>query len=157
MGIFGPTQPYLAQAVGVPSQQINLIWTVRALGSCCATLLTGFIFKQFVRQRAHKLGFLAVCVLLTGIFISVVPWADTFPLLLSAILLAGTAMGCLDTASNSLVLFMLGPARAPPFTQSLHAMVALGFVLGDLLCNLRVNFVCARGAAFQCVPNNPKY
>ena len=91
MGIFGPTQPYLAQAVGVPSQQINLIWTVRALGSCCATLLTGFIFKQFVRQRAHKLGFLAVCVLLTGIFISVVPWGDTFPLLLSAILLAGTA------------------------------------------------------------------
>ena len=50
-----------------------------------------------------------------------------------AILLAGFFLGCLDTASNSLVLYMLGPLRSPPFTQSLHAMVALGFTLGSLV------------------------
>ena len=48
-------------------------------------------------------------------------------------MLAGVFLGCLDTASNSLVVWMLGPERSPPFTQSLHAMVAMGFVLGSLL------------------------
>ena len=47
--------------------------------------------------------------------------------------MAGIFLGCLDTASNSLVVWMLGPERSPPFTQSLHAMVALGFVLGSLI------------------------
>ena len=48
-------------------------------------------------------------------------------------LVVGVFLGSLDTASNSLVVYMLGPASAPPLTQSLHAMVALGFVLGSLL------------------------
>ena len=48
-------------------------------------------------------------------------------------MMAGIFLGCLDTASNSLVVWMLGPDRSPPFTQSLHAMVALGFVLGSLI------------------------
>ena len=48
-------------------------------------------------------------------------------------MLAGVFLGCLDTASNSLVVWMLGPERSPPFTQSLHAMVAMGFVLGSLI------------------------
>ena len=53
--------------------------------------------------------------------------------LIAAIFLAGVFLAGLDTASNSLVVAMLGPVRAPPFTQSLHAMVGLGFVLGSLL------------------------
>ena len=48
-------------------------------------------------------------------------------------LVVGVFLGSLDTASNSLVVYMLGPASAPPLTQSLHASVALGFVLGSLL------------------------
>ena len=53
--------------------------------------------------------------------------------LFTAILLAGVFYGSFYTASNSLVLYMLGPERSPPFIQSLHAMVALGFMLGSLL------------------------
>ena len=53
--------------------------------------------------------------------------------LFTAILLAGVFHGSFYTASNSLVLYMLGPERSPPFIQSLHAMVALGFMLGSLL------------------------
>jgi len=133
MGIFGPTQPYLAQNVGVASQKINFIWTVRAFGSCFATVVTGMVFKSLVRERWHKLMFLAVCVLLTGLFIGLVPWTSAFELLLTTVLLAGIFIGSLDTASNSLVLFMLGPDRSPPFTQSLHAFVGMGFVLGSLI------------------------
>ena len=48
-------------------------------------------------------------------------------------MVAGFFIGSLDNASNSLVLYMLGPARSPPFTQSLHAMVGLGFMLGSIV------------------------
>ena len=82
MGIMGPAQPYLAVMVGVPSDQINFIWTLRAFGSCAATVLTGIIFKSFVKTRNLKLSFLSVCVLLIGVFIGLVPWISTFFLLL---------------------------------------------------------------------------
>ena len=36
---------------------------------------------------------------------------------MAAIFLAGVFLAGLDTASNSLVVAMLGPQRAPPFTQ----------------------------------------
>ena len=48
-------------------------------------------------------------------------------------MISGLFIGGLDTASNSLVIFTLGPARSPPFTASLHAMVGLGFMLGSLV------------------------
>ena len=38
-------------------------------------------------------------------------------LTIAAIFLAGVGLAGLDTASNSLVVAMLGPQRAPPFTQ----------------------------------------
>jgi len=133
MGIFGPTQPYLAHKLGVDSRKINFIWTIRAFGSCFATVVTGLVFRSMMKARWHKLMFLASCVVLTGLHIGLVPWAQSFELLLTAVLLAGIFIGCLDTASNSLVLYMLGPDRAPPYTQSLHAFVGMGFVLGSLI------------------------
>ena len=148
LSIFGPTQPYLAQNIGVPNDQINFIWTIRAFGSCVATILTGFFFKDFLKHRGQKLLFLSLSVLLAGLFIGLIPWCSSFEsLLLSnddisfylpfyyliclAILLSGLFSGSLSTASNSLVLYMLGPARSPPFIQSLHASVAVGFALGQ--------------------------
>ena len=83
MGILGPVQPYLALMVGVSSSSINFIWTLRALGSCVATILTGIVFKTYVRQQFLKLVFLAGGVLLVGIFIGLVPFASSFYLLLT--------------------------------------------------------------------------
>lgn len=87
LGIFGPTQPYLAQNVGVPNKQINLIWTLRALGSCFATIFTGVIFKEYIKEQNLKLLFLGLCVLFTGVFIGLVPWTSTFEYLLLSELL----------------------------------------------------------------------
>ena len=80
LGIFGPTQPYLAQNVGVPNKQINLIWTLRPLGSCFATIFTVVIFKEHLKERS--LLFLGLCVFFTGVFIGLVPWTSSFELLL---------------------------------------------------------------------------
>ena len=82
IGILGPTQPYLARIVGVARDSINLIWTGRGVGSCVATLLTGIIFKRFITKPGYKLCFLAGSVLISGGFIGLVPFIDTFGLLL---------------------------------------------------------------------------
>ena len=104
MGILGPVQPYLALMVSVPvarcvsSQwsrheiehqfcllsRINFIWTLRALGSCLSTLVTGAVFKSLVKRPGEKLTFLASCVLATGLFMGLVPWASSFYVLLSS-------------------------------------------------------------------------
>ena len=99
MGILGPTQPYLALMVSVPVARfflsenrsklftiprINFIWTLRALGSCLATLVTGAVFKSLVTRPGEKLTFLATCVLLTGLFMGLVPWASSFYILLTS-------------------------------------------------------------------------
>ena len=82
MGIMGPTQPYLAAMVGVTNEEINLIWTLRALGSCLATLVTGLVFKTYIQKQSMKLAFLGLCVLLVGVFIGMVPWTSSFYVLL---------------------------------------------------------------------------
>ena len=90
MGILGPAQPYLAAMVGVTNEEINLIWTLRALGSCLATLLTGMVFKTYVEKQGMKLAFLGLCVLLAGVFMGLVPWTSSFyVLLLSMIIIEG--------------------------------------------------------------------
>ena len=82
MGILGPLQPYLALKVGVSNSHINFIWTLRAIGSCVATIATGFIFRRFVRTKNQKLSFLGCCVLLVGVFMSLVPLTTSFHLML---------------------------------------------------------------------------
>ena len=43
---FTQTQKIFQVKVGVAQQDINLIWTLLAGGSCVATVLTGFVFKR---------------------------------------------------------------------------------------------------------------
>ena len=82
MGIMGPAQPYLAAMAGVTNEEINLIWTLRALGSCFATILTGMVFKKYMEKQSMKLAFLGLCVLLGGVFIGLVPLTLSFYVLL---------------------------------------------------------------------------
>ena len=84
MGLLGPLQPYLALKVGVSNSQINFLWTMRAVGSCLATVATGFIFKRFVKTKREKLSFLGCCVLLVGLFMCLLPLTSSFYLMLAS-------------------------------------------------------------------------
>ena len=42
----------------------------------------------------------------------------------------GVGIGGFDTADNMLMVFTMGPAKSRSYLQSLHAAVAIGFVLG---------------------------
>ena len=92
-------QPYLGLALPRPvsGPQTSLVWTVRALGSCLATLLTGAVFRwgietpgtttrlvprSRVRAQHTKMVFLSASVLLVGLSMALLPWAPSFNLLL---------------------------------------------------------------------------
>ena len=88
-------------------------------------------------QQWQKLVFLSTLVGICGLFVNLVPHLTNFYILLLSkphnaqcfltsdislscspvIGVSGFFLGGLDTASNSLVLYMLGPQRSPPFTQ----------------------------------------
>jgi len=133
LGIFGPTQPYLAQNVGVSVDTINFIWTGRSLGFMVTSVVTAMVFKQYCRQTWQKMVFLAAAEAVTGVFVLLTPWTTSFPSLLAVVTVFGMSLGMFDTADNSLMVHMFGPVKSRPFTQSVHAFVGVGFLLGSAL------------------------
>jgi len=133
LGIFGPTQPYLARNVEVSVDTINFIWTGRSIGFMITSVLTAVVFKKYCRQTWQKMAFLATAELITGAFVFLTPWASSFPVLLVFVTIFGMSLGLFDTADNSLMVYIFGPVKSRPFTQSVHAFVGVGFVLGSIL------------------------
>jgi len=133
LGIFGPTQPYLARNVGVSVDTINFIWTGRSIGFMITSVLTAIVFKQYCRRTWQKMAFLAAAEVITGAFVFLTPWATSFPVLLAFVTVFGMSLGLFDTADNSLMVYIFGPVKSRPFTQSVHAFVGVGFVLGSVL------------------------
>ena len=62
--------------------------------------------------------FLAAAELITGIFVTVTPWAASFPVILATVTVFGMSLGMFDTADNSLMIYIFGPKKSRPFTQS---------------------------------------
>eukprot|EP00093_Oithona_nana_P012844 12844.XXX_850863_849522_1 [CDS] Oithona nana genome sequencing. len=133
LAIFGPTQPYLGRQTGVSVDTVNYIWTARSLGVVLTSLITAFTFRQYCRSTQAKLYFLAASEIITGIFVLSTPFTTSFPLLLLLVTLYGMGLGMFDTCDNSLMVYIFGPQRSRPFTQSVHSFVGAGFVAGILL------------------------
>jgi len=133
LGIFGPTQPYLAMNVGTSVDHINFIWTGRSIGFCLTSVVTAMVFKKYCTKTWQKMMFLAIAEIITGIFVICTPLAGSFPVLIGIVTIFGMSLGLFDTADNSLMVYMFGPKKSRPFTQSVHAFVGVGFVFGSLM------------------------
>ena len=133
LGVFGPTQPYLAKNVSTNVDTINFIWTGRSIGFALAAIIAAFVFKRYFTTTRGKLTYLALAEVFTGIFIIITPFIYNFPLLIVMVTIYGLGLGLFDTADNSLIVYMLGPKESRPFTQSLHAFVGVGFILSSVL------------------------
>ena len=59
----------------------------------------------------QKLLYLSLTLLLSGVLCLLIPWLPTFPLLITVLLGCGFFINSFNTASNSLMVFMLGPDR----------------------------------------------
>ena len=58
---------YIGRHTGVAIDTVNFVWTFGFLGYLVGSLLTGFIFKQYVRTAAGKLVFLSSTICITGV------------------------------------------------------------------------------------------
>ena len=133
LGVFGPTQPYIAKNVSTSVDTINFIWTGRSIGFCITAIIAALMFRKYLPTRSQKLCFLAFAEIITGIFVMITPFVYSFPLLIAMVSVYGMGLGLFDTADNSLIVYMLGPNKSRPFTQSLHAFVGVGFIIGSFL------------------------
>ena len=133
LGVFGPTQPYIAKNVKTSVDTINFIWTGRSIGFCITAVIAALLFRKYLTNRSKKLCFLAFAEIVTGIFVMMTPFVYNFPLLIAMVSVYGMGLGLFDTADNSLIVYMLGPNKSRPFTQSLHAFVGVGFIIGSFL------------------------
>ncbi|XP_023332152.1 sodium-dependent glucose transporter 1A isoform X2 [Eurytemora carolleeae] len=131
--VVGPTQPYLARNTGVAIDTVNLVWTFGFIGFLLGSLLTGFIFKQFITSARGKLIFLFSSISLTGIFVVVLPLTSSFPLLVTGRLIQHFMLGAFITADASLIVFLIGPEKSRPFTMFLHAVIGSGFLAATIL------------------------
>jgi len=131
--VVGPTQPYLAINVNVDIDTINFVWTFGFLGYLIGSLATGFIFKRFIRSSTSKLVWLCVTIMLTGVFMIILPLTSSFAVLVTARLVQNLAVGAFLTADSSLVVYLLGPTKSRPFTMALHALIGAGFLASTFL------------------------
>merc|ERR1719351_676543 len=69
LGVFGPTQPYLAKNVSTNVDTINFIWTGRSIGFCITAVVAAILFRKYLKTRSQKLCFLAFAEIVTGIFV----------------------------------------------------------------------------------------
>ena len=132
--------------VGVGHQAISLLWSARAGGITLACLTNGSLFGE---SSKRKLLFLGLSQIITSFCLLAIPFVRNYFLLVTCkfssfsqetkiqiclIFLVFTVMtfgsGSFDIADNSLMNQMLGPTASRPLVQSLHACVAIGFVLG---------------------------
>jgi len=112
---------------------VNFVWTFGFFGFLVGSLLTGFVFKQYIRSDVGKLIFLFSTIFLTGIFVIVLPLTSSFPLLVTGRLIQHTALGAFITADASLIVFLIGPEKSRPFTMLIHAVIGVGFLSTSLL------------------------
>ena len=68
-------------------------------------------------------------------------------------------LGMFDTCDNSLMVYIFGPQKSRPFTQSVHSFVGAGFVAGILLSKpflpaqkTTSGDVCPRNETVELVP-----
>ena len=97
VAIIGPTQPYLAKAIGEDISTINWIWTGRAIGVCITSIISGFIFKQYLIKKWMKLAFLGGVQIVSGLCISIIPWMPSLALLILVTGIYGMGLGFYDT------------------------------------------------------------
>ena len=97
VAIIGPTQPYLARVIGEDISTINWMWTGRAIGVCITSIVCGFIFKQYLTKKWMKLGFLGLIQILSGLFIFMIPWMPSLPVLILVAGVYGMGLGFYDT------------------------------------------------------------
>ena len=109
---------------------INLLWT---FGNIVGCLAAGILYKRMMVTQTRKMLFLGITIALTGLTSCVMPFIQSFWMLLMCRLVQFVCQGMYVTADCITVVLCMGPVISRPFTMALHATIGMGFLLATFI------------------------
>lgn len=124
LGITGPALPSLAEQTGSTLGAIGAIFLLGASGGMLGTALSGRLFDRI--PNGHRL--LGLAQLLSLTLLTIIPLANSLPLLLIIFFINGLPGGIINTGANTLLMWTHGK-KAGPYVNGLHFAFGLGAFL----------------------------
>ncbi len=131
--IFGPSQPYIADRLGVDIDTINWLWTVSGIAAFLGTLASSFTFKQHITRKTHKMFVFAITNCVFGIFIYFFASILSFPVLVIWALAMNFIKNYGSVASAGMLVYTMGPDRSRPWVMAMQALVGVGYTVGPFI------------------------
>ena len=127
MASLGPTLPGLAQQTRSTVSDISFLFTVRSFGFLLGSLFSG---RFYDRLPGHSV--MAGTIVVVSAAMATMPLVDQLPLLLTVMLVLGTAEGALGVGGNALLVWVHGRSVAP-FMNALHFSYGVGGFIAPLI------------------------
>ncbi len=127
MASLGPTLPGLAQQTRSTVSDISFLFTVRSFGFLLGSLFGG---RFYDRLPGHSV--MAGTIVAVSAAMATMPLVDELPLLLTVMLVLGTAEGALGVGGNALMVWVHG-SRVAPFMNALHFSYGVGGFISPLI------------------------
>lgn len=122
----GPTIPGLASQVGAETTDLGMLFSTRSFGYLFGSLLAGWLLD---RMRGHT--FLAIILLLLGLFLYLIPSVPYLFLLAAALFMIGAGLGSMDVSSNTL-LAKVHDRKSGPYLNAMYLAAGVGSFLTPL-------------------------
>jgi FHS family Na+ dependent glucose MFS transporter 1 len=125
--IIGPTLPALAEQTRTRLGDMGLVFLAGSAGFTVATALTSRVLDRVPGHVVLGLAQLAAALLLV-----LVPIATQFPLLLAILALGGCAMGFVNAAANTLLVWV-HRGGVGPYMNGMHFFFGVGAFAGPFI------------------------
>ena len=142
MASLGPTLPGLAAQTRSTVSEISLLFTVRSLGFLLGSLFSGRFYDRLS-------GHIVMAVTIVGISatLAAMSLVTSLPVLLTVMLVLGTAEGALGVGGNALIVWVRG-SRVAPYMNALHFAYGVGGFLAPLIIARTLAFNNTNSAAY---------
>ncbi len=127
IGIFGSLLPFFRQAYSLSYDQAGLMLSFRSVGNLVSMVLWGLLALRLGRRRSILLTVL----MMVGCYALLASGWGTPALLMAVCLVEGTAMGCINNFSNTVISTLPGEKATRGFNL-LHGVFAIGAFLSPL-------------------------
>ncbi len=131
--IFGPSQPYIADRLGVDIDTVNWLWTVSGMSAFLGFLASSFTFKQYITQKTHKMLVFAVTNCVFGAFIFFFASIRSFPVIVICAMTMHFINSYGSAGEGGMLVYTMGPDRSRPWIMAMHALVGVGFAVGPFI------------------------
>ncbi|MCA1554687.1 MAG: MFS transporter, partial [Chloroflexi bacterium] len=126
----GPTLPALASNTHSPLREVSVLFSARAFGYLCGSVVGGRLYDRIAGHRVMALVTIAIAILL-----AFAPLVSTLVVLTMLMFVLGINEGTLDVGGNSLIVWVHGH-KVGPYMNALHFFFGVGAFLSPLVVAL---------------------